>query len=42
MKRHIVYRLLALGLLVFWVGGVMAVVYFGSRRGFGPSSENKL
>ena len=28
MKRHIVYRLLALGLLVFLVGGVMAVVYF--------------
>lgn len=28
MKRHIVYRLLALGLLVFWIGGVTAVVYF--------------
>ncbi|CAD2272842.1 hypothetical protein MEKHABCH_00123 [Klebsiella phage vB_KpnM_311F] len=28
MKRHIVYRLLALGLLVFWVGGVTTVVYF--------------
>ena len=28
MKRHIVYRLLALGLLVFWVGIVTAVVVF--------------
>ena len=28
MKRHIVYRLLAAGLLVFWVGIVTAVVVF--------------
>ncbi|CAD5241492.1 hypothetical protein DIMCIIMF_00058 [Klebsiella phage vB_KpM-Wobble] len=28
MKRHIVYRLLASGLLVFWVGIVTAVVVF--------------
>ncbi|UNY41351.1 hypothetical protein [Klebsiella phage KP185] len=28
MKRHIVYRLLASGLLVFWVGIATAVVVF--------------
>ncbi|UJP30183.1 hypothetical protein [Klebsiella phage Kpn6N] len=28
MKRHIVYRLLASGLLVFWVGVVITVVVF--------------
>ncbi|UOK17877.1 hypothetical protein KP1079_00271 [Klebsiella phage KP1079] len=28
MKRHIVYRLLASGLLAFWVGIVTVVVVF--------------